>query len=747
MKKYKKKVLLLLLGLIFICGSAAQAKIELIKPQVGPLPDQTNLEEGAEIKVTVRFTNDEPTLGGQVSNIVLTGARIFIDYNQTYLDVLPANDANITDSYAGALNDKVLTFCSNAGSIQFYRLKGTGAGIPVNANASVDLFSITFHVRQDQIANLPLNASWFVKWDSSPSTNVVTVYDGGGSDNACKNPTPPFAVSIKLSARPHFGGINSVSDPKTGNQLNLAWDTSAGSSDDTNDLAQTYYAVGTPVNHALQYNVYRKGVTDHSGGLGPKLVGPLAVSSHNDNTVDDVKQRYYFVVRGLDDCRLSASGGHGPNEDQNTANQPDNDQYLISHDTTPPEFTNTKFAARSSANTQVSVSWQALAGDFDSYIILRKIFTSIPASAPVAPDLGGANPAANPQTADGEINGPDYSQRAVGDVISNGWEFRKIQTQNSLTESNLVNGTIYYYAVYGFDPVGSSPYQQGRNYSKHPVVDWAIPGEAPDDVLNIRALADPNTGDITLKWTNPILNAQGGIDSDKAKIYGGALAVYTSDFTRWNSISREAAVTDPANFKELDIPIPAFPNPTTDIETSKTISGLPTSETYYFKVFSYNIVADNDRNVRLSKAGVKVAALPLKGGVADGGGLAEVTIGPLAKQTDGHGVNTLAIPFAPAYSDGATITYVQDLINLINTKAGSKVVRTFGYWDKTQQKAFGWTFKVEDGSIDTWINLPHDAIPGNVLLVANLPYQVYVGAEVPAFVLTSYSTSPAAPAQ
>ncbi len=118
------------------------------------------------------------------------------------------------------------------------------------------------------------------------------------------------------------------------------------------------------------------------------------------------------------------------------------------------------------------------------------------------------------------------------------------------------------------------------------------------------------------------------------------------------------------------------------------------------------------------------------GGGVTPGQLVSVTV-VLTKKDADHGVNTFALPFATAYTEASAtpITTAQGLIDAINTAAGSKAARTFGYWDSTEQKAKGWTFKT-DGSIDTYINLGNDVKPENVTIVKNQPYQVYIESSV-----------------
>jgi hypothetical protein len=112
------------------------------------------------------------------------------------------------------------------------------------------------------------------------------------------------------------------------------------------------------------------------------------------------------------------------------------------------------------------------------------------------------------------------------------------------------------------------------------------------------------------------------------------------------------------------------------------------------------------------------------------GGVAGPVTVTLNKKPDGHGINTVAFPFAPAEVNGVEIKTLQQLIEAINTHAGANVIRTLGYWDSDKQIGVGWTFE-DDGKIKNHINT-EGATPADTDLVANRSYNIYVAESVPA---------------
>lgn len=435
---------------------------------------------------------------------------------------------------------------------------------------------------------------------------------------------------------------------------------------------------------------------------------------------------YYFRMRAKDSTT-------DPNAlDEHKTTYTDKGGYIVSekpHDYTPPHPpVITTITEGDGYNT---INWKNPDdNDFQGCILLRKA-SSAPLIFPVA---------------SGDDDGPDYK---VGDIlfgakiIEKGKLEQKKDDGNDLPEGKLTNGIKYYYAIHAYDTAteidngkGTYPRQQGRNYST-PGSGEKTPGVPPPDVENIRALADPKTGDISVLWTNPILDGAGNIDANKAKGYGGSLIVYTTDYKEWNNIQVNSATLKPDKFTEKDVPIEKSLEPTTQKETSTTFTNCSTTEIYYFKVFSYNIVDNNDPAVRKHQTGVKVAAVPMKGGffstdVIYTGSTLEVIVN-LKKKTDNYGINTIVFPVVPMYVGAKKIETIGDLVGIINEKAKAKVVTTIGYWDADDMKPKGFVFQPKSEAISKKKNIDgpnEDLFPKDIGLKPFVGYQVNVTATV-----------------
>lgn len=652
-----------LLGTFLLCLMAisAEAKIEILPPTVGPLANQISIERGANIKVTIRFTNDE--LG---SDALVSSVKLFLKYNTDYLDSLPADDGQLLAPYDKNLPEKVIPkACAESGWIKYSCLKGTGGvGITVAKGNSVDLLTITFHVKK---ADSAVDSTWLVAWDTDKANNVQLLDFNSGQLNIAKTAPDPTSVHLAASTPPsQFTGINSVNDPGTGNKLLLDWTNSSNGSSDLNDGAATYYTTGLPDKKALRYNVYLAKTKDFEPGAGNKLSGAqgLAVTTLPDTTVSDVIQPYYYVVRAQDDVQPT------PNEESNKINQADDLASTVSHDITPPDYNPSTTIAITSLNKGATFTLPVptvAKDDYESYLILRKDFVTDPGPAGVTPPaLKGANPAA-PDGTD-YIHGDDYFP-FIGKMLpqSDGWIIAAIKNKSDLPfqeEGNLNNSKTYYYAVYAFDHASKpdeSPFQQGRNYSTKPAIGKVQPGMPPDNVEDIRALADPDTGIITVRWLNPVLTADGSqIDPAKAENYGGTRLVYTDLYDDWKNLAVETPEDANHFVKDVDVIDPPIKD-IKDKETIYPISSLPTTKTYYFKAFSYNIADKPARKYNVG--GVKVAAMPQKGGVPLAETIQSYTLeGAVVKK---FGITTLAISFDISKGD----------INFL--KADDSVVTTF----------------------------------------------------------------------
>jgi len=186
----------------------------------------------------------------------------------------------------------------------------------------------------------------------------------------------------------------------------------------------------------------------------------------------------------------------------------------------------------------------------------------------------------------------------------------------------------------------------------------------PGLVKDLQVLADPVSGSITLKWTNP-----------PEDFYTGSRIVYTNALNLW-----EALTTD----SPLRYEIPG----TASGSSEQWLQDLSTTDVYYFKIFSYRGTVD-----KFFGPAVKVAAVAMK----PGGGVQQLS-SALTLEVGIHGVNLFSLPFPPpwyiCYANGSSIipfvnsagtptTRVSngyDLVKAINRVAGGDVVSTFGRW-------------------------------------------------------------------
>ncbi len=688
-----KKRFWFLVFLIFILSSASFSDI-LIKQgegahsgsffNIGPASEYyNNIEVGANFRITVQYQNHMP------NPVSLTGVKLWLDYNTDYIDPISERRGDITDHIAGSLRNKVgSTFTPADGQIRYQRNVSGGSPIEVQPGATIDLITIAFHVNQDALAGpLPAGGS-FIGWTNARDIKV-NIAGGGSVDFSGTVNVIPVPPEIAGSNAPNFGGINSVEDPGTGNLLNLEWESSARAGSDLFERTATHHTSG----QRLRYRVYRR---EDEAGLGSEITTvPLNAVSLPDSGVDDVRHRYFYVVRGEDDCRRI------PNREENVNNQPPSASDFISHDITPPEFASTSFDSKTSQDRQVTIAWPAAtqnADDLASYLILRREFSALPARAPDAPPLDLADPRANPATPENQRHGTDYSGRSVGDVIEDGWQFRGIQSRTTLTEQELDNSKIYYYAIYAFDLVGGAPYQQGRNYSRNPVVDWAQPGVPPTRVMNFVAVRGDTPGAINLMWSTP---RDPEDRNQPLSYYGGTRLIMTDNMDEWELLT--AATTAGA----IDLPLAAESWDRIPLENEHTLTSLDEDRISYFRAFAFNQTGDPSTR-QYAAEGAYAAALPAE--TPSGARVVtvevttpaqhEITVN-LVRQENGLGINTFPVPFTPLIiyrlDEGrevlvGQVDHLSELISTLNEISDNRVT-VVSFWDESDQTIKGSVFR------------------------------------------------------
>ncbi|MBI5078439.1 hypothetical protein HZB08_00245 [Candidatus Saganbacteria bacterium] len=635
------KKIILMGGLLFLLFDFARADVLISTYKVDGF-DSNNLEVGATFKVTVRYQN---TTG---SSQTIVGAKFYLDYDNTYVDNI--SESAITDNLAGSLTSKTNpNFTPVNGQVRYQRDAGAGNGLTVANNDTIDCFTLTFHLKQDD-NNAGSRA--ILNWLAPTADNVKLVIAGGGNVSGTVNPFQN--ATLKTAAAPTFSGLNTVSDPQSGNTLNLDWTTYGNAANDLTDGAATYYSGhdGQHNGQGLRYNIYRGTISPPAS----KVVSERNSFTYTNTGLDDTVT-YYFTVRAQDDCTPSH------NEEQNS-----NILSATPHDYTPPGAPTSFNAA--AGDSSIALSWSNPgASDFAGVIIVRK------------PD--GSTPSPSLVSASGNNDGAVYN---AGEVLSDGSVVKYKGTGTAFTDTALTNGVNYLYKIYAFDlATNGPPKQQGNNYSSA-VSTSGTPGVAPDNVANLRALAGTNSGDITLKWTNPIIDGQGSIVPAKAAGYGGSRIVWTTDYGKWNNITVNSADTDPANYSKAEKLIPNQGDPNqTPSEESAAISSLSTLEVYYFRVFPFNITADIA--TRAYTSGIQVAAVPMRGTMGTTERLVTVEVekidknvqktqalgGPLTGEVTLKWVNPLQN--FPEYR-GAKITYTTNENNWDSLTTAEANVRT-----------------------------------------------------------------------
>ncbi len=682
-------VVAVLLGL----SGNAFGSISFINPQVGPYAiggTRPNVEAGATLKVTVRFTNDSsspPPTG------LITAIYLRINYDDTKLDPLPTNDHLIAEGSIASLRkvNPAVAYCATARQILIEKTAEGGSPISgVGGGASTNLFDVYFHVKKAATGNL----SSYISVDTA-TLNIA--YQGGGVNNYANGANPFPSIPISASIIPRFGGLTdtSLTDPGTGNTININWSGATMLNDDLNSNAETRYTSST-----LSYRAYR---STSGGGAYAKIAPPTEPSTSinalpaertpwtgssytytdgapGTRTLNDGTP-YFYKVQAVDDVVDGTPAGNNETATGYRSKTPT--------DVTPPDPPSLSVSPGNEKNT---ITVGNSAGDAGGVIVIRRVGAAVTGAA--AREIGGAN-------------GTTYEHGrtyAVGDSLLDGTiifagHLPAHKASGSTTALNapsgafsitfddggLTNGVTYHYRAIAYDrAIGVTPVtdlvEMGRNYSATSDDRAAAPGIPTDPILNFYSISRLAIGEITLKWDNPESGAPGG-----AKPQGGTVVWYTTNEAgKWSTIPDSPGDWTRAGDFNLLI------NQTrTDTRESITLSSdaggrlfLP-ENTYFFKAFTYNdagpLDPTSDASItahRLS-GGVIAAAVSTLGGA--GGGT--LTFSLEAYRSDRLVVNSITIPQSMA---GMTAS---QLITAINEKArrdlgiSEDIVVVLGMWD------------------------------------------------------------------
>lgn len=658
------KIKILLLGgwLILLAGLAL-ADITIDNYQVDGYASSANaIEQGATVKVTVRYTN---TTGGDKT---IVGAKFYLDFNPA---VLTLN--SISDKLALVLPSATNSdFTPAAGQIRYQRDAAGGAGLTVNNNAQQECLTAVFLVA----ASAKTGPQKLIWWLTPVIENAKLVIVN--NVNVTGNISPFANFDIKASAVPTFGGVNTVSQVLTGNSLKVDWTSNYNAATDLDSPpngAASYYE-GHNGNHngaGLRYVIKRN---------GNEIQGDFAGSSFTDSGLADGTP-YQYVVDAKDAC--------SPPNVKNTIQS----ASVFSIDHTPPGSpTDPKFTA---GNQQVTLDWKAPAGDpadeIGGYLIIR--YALAPAQPPI---LLGAKE--KDQENKGQINGDEYPVGTAingGTVIYNEKSITFTDTGADLLDKALVNGKTYLYQIITYDTVGGTPNQQGRNYSP-PANLPATPGINPLPVSNVIVNAGVNPGDISVTWDNPT--------DPGNNPQGGTILFNTDDKAKLSAIPENPADwLDPAKMTGISL----FAAEALGKETQTILKTLTKNTNYYFKLFTYNAgtplaLADNLPspafiNAHKFSAGVVAASKSMW------------DMPETLQQTDLNltpGINTFSLSFpGPWYActtngqpisatpdllaGKAPITNAAELVQVIEALAGAGTVTAFGTWDNAGKQEAGVT--------------------------------------------------------
>lgn len=676
----KNSIVLAFVGMLLFSPAFANNFDFQIVPSRACFDGSKRYEVGSNLTLTARITASQD-LGVKAIVAKLGNGRDLQGYPTANMQETRAQ--SIIGNWA-ALN--MLTIDPITGYVNFQKSNGGNVGATFGANGN-NMYFVDFNLTNIG-DNLAINFN---------NSNMVT--DASGTTYRFQDANSPlnqanFTFNIMAAASPlGFAGPNSITSSNRGNKLTVNWRSLSNRIGEA-DL--------TP---PIKYDIYRSTDADFNDPNHVVKVSENYLPSNDivnyrgtdigtdDLTVSD-GQIYYYKMVAKDSTTASNATGQLP-----AANPPSG----ISSDITPPEFPANSKVIAAAGNNAINVSWPGANNpdnDLAGYLVLRR---------------EAVLPTGIPDSARDNVNGKDYGE---GVDIGDGLVVYKGPNTNFADQRNLVNGTRYFYKVFAYDTataydnLGAAINQQGRNYSVRPISnsDAVVTGTPPDRVQKPMALAGPQAGEVTLKWTNPLpLNN-----------YGGALIVYTTDFNNWGAITKDGG----NSFTLIDAAIPA--PPTNDKESTKTITGLDPQNIYYFKIFPYNIVPNNDVNTRaVQNDGMMVAAIPaaLAGAQnpAPQAAPTEINFGPFVKKENKLGIFNFVLPFEPVENGNAL--KISELVNKVNGNA--KVVSSISYWDTANQKVVAYMYD-KDGNIA--FKKGTDANPQEINISPFMGYQIQINA-------------------
>ncbi|HVN67953.1 MAG TPA: hypothetical protein VMT55_06235, partial [Candidatus Sulfotelmatobacter sp.] len=228
-------------GLLAVLGllqavAFAQEGLYFTPPQIDSLSGQKVVEAGANGTFQVHYKKTS----GFSQATFSTGAMCYFNYDSAKIDNI---SFALNPAYLGHLSAPVNAANGNEYQVQIMAVS-PDEGIDVGAD--ILLGTVTFHVKQDYNLGGQPQVPWNIAWSANPDFVNISLYQSKGGVLLGKDSTKTESTDWQVEAThvPNFTGVGAVSDPQTGNTLNLNWSIANADANDLTDKAATYFTGG-----------------------------------------------------------------------------------------------------------------------------------------------------------------------------------------------------------------------------------------------------------------------------------------------------------------------------------------------------------------------------------------------------------------------------------------------------------------------------------------------------------------------